>query len=320
MMIDYVVCFIIGFIYPLVGSVAGFLFLRLLHGFSTGFKPTGTSAYVADIVPIERRGEAMGILGVFGSLGIAAGPAVGGIIAKTHSIDVMFYASSGFAILSVLILMGMKETLPDKQKFQWHQLYITRGDIFEPMVKAPSIIMFLSAYSFGVVLTIIPDFSDYLGVENRGYFFASFTASSILVRVFAGKISDKYGRTAVLRYSTLSVMVSMILVGTSHSAFMFLVYGAFLGVAAGMNSPTIFAWTIDLSNPLRRARAMATMYIAMEVGIGLGALISGFLFNNVPERIPYVFYFGGAMSGLAFIYLEFVYLRNKTQHIKDEIQ
>lgn len=311
MIIGAAVCFVIGFVYPLVGSVAGFLFLRLLHGFSTGFKPTGTSAYVADVVPMDRRGEAMGILGVFGSLGIAAGPALGGIIASTYSTDIMFYASSGFAIFSVIILLGMKETLPGKQKFQWHQLYISRGDLFEPRVMAPSIIMFLSAYSFGVVLTIIPDFSDFLGVENRGFFFASFTAASILVRVLAGKISDKYGRTAVLRVSTLTVMCAMILVGSSQSVFSFLLSGAFLGIAAGMNSPTIFAWTIDLSDPLRRARAMATMYISMEIGIGLGALISGFMFNNVASRIPYTFYLGGIMAGLAFIYLEFVYLKHQ---------
>ncbi len=308
MIIGAGVCFIIGFVYPLVGSVAGFLFLRLLHGFSTGFKPTGTSAYVADIVPMNRRGEAMGILGVFGSLGIAAGPAVGGFVAHLYSIDIMFYTSSFSAILSVIILMGMKETLPDKQKFKWHQLYMKRGDLFEPRVKPPSIIMFLSAYSFGVVLTIIPDFSDYLGVANRGYFFASFTAASILVRVVAGKISDKYGRTTILRYSTLTVMVAMVLVGTSQTPFMFLIFAALLGIAAGMNSPTIFAWTIDLSDPLRRAKAMATMYIAMEVGIGLGALITGFLFNNIAARIPYTFYLGAFLSGVAFLYLEFYYL------------
>lgn len=319
MIIGAGVCFLIGFVYPMVTTVAGFFLLRLFHGFSTGFKPTGTSAYVADVVPENRRGEAMGILGVFGSLGIAAGPALGGFVAHLYSTDIMFYASSASAILSVIILMGMKETLPNKQKFKWKQLHITRGDIFEPLVKAPSIIMFLSAYSFGVVLTVIPDFSDSLGVSNRGYFFASFTATSILVRVIAGKISDRYGRTAVLRYSTLAVMVAMILVGTAQNAFMFLVFGGLLGIAAGMNSPTIFAWTIDLSDPLRRARAMATMYIAMEVGIGLGALISGFMFNNINSRIPYVFYLGGALAGVAFLYLEFYYIPSQVKIKKREL-
>ncbi len=317
MIIGAGVCFVIGFVYPMVTTVAGFLLLRLFHGFSTGFKPTGTSAYVADIVPMNRRGEAMGYLGVFGSLGIAAGPAIGSLIAKFYPIEYMFYASSALAISSVIILMGMKETLPDKQRFKWHQMYITRGDIYEPLVKPPSIIMFLSAFSFGIVLTLVPDFSDVLGVE-RWYFFATFTTASILVRVVAGKISDKYGRVAVLRYSTLAVMGAMILVGASNSAVMFIFSAAMIGLAAGMNSPTIFAWTIDLSDPLHRARAMATMYIAMEVGIGIGALMSGFIAGNSFNRMPYPFYLGGLMAGFAFIYLEFIYRPSQAKLTKNE--
>ncbi len=321
MIIGAGVCFVIGFAYPMVTTVAGFLLLRLLHGFSTGFKPTGTSAYVADVVPLNKRGEAMGILGVFGSLGIAAGPAIGGFLAHYYNTGIMFYSSSASAILSVVILMGMKETLPDKQRFKWYQLYIKRGDIFEPLVKAPSIVMFLSAYSFGVILTIIPDFSDYLGVANRGYFFASFTAASILVRVVAGKVSDTYGRLAVLRVSTLMVMVAMLTVGLATTPAWLLLSAAFLGVAAGMNSPTIFAWTIDLSNPLRRARAMATMYISMEVGIGLGAIVSGFLFGNHTDRIPYTFFVGALLAGLAFLYVRYGYkapLNIESNALQDE--
>jgi MFS family permease len=75
-----VVCFVCGLLYPVLGSVAGFLFLRLLHGFSTGFKPTATAAYVADIAPTARWGEALGIHGLCFSTGMAVGPAIGGYI------------------------------------------------------------------------------------------------------------------------------------------------------------------------------------------------------------------------------------------------
>ena len=75
------VCFIVGLSYPILQFVGGFLFLRFAHGFSAGFTPTGTSAYVADIVPFAQRGEALGIQSLFGSLGMAAGPALGGWIA-----------------------------------------------------------------------------------------------------------------------------------------------------------------------------------------------------------------------------------------------
>ncbi len=307
MVIGASVCFIMGFIYPAIGSVTAFLLLRFFHGFSTGFKPTGTSAYVADVVPETRRGEAMGLLGVFGSLGIAAGPAVGGIIASMYSLNAMFYTSSIFAIMSVVILLGMTETVAVKHPFSLSLLKIPLRDVFEPRVIAPSIVMLLSAYSFGVVLTIIPDFSVHLGILNKGLFFASFTASSILVRVIAGKVSDRLGRISVLRVSTILVMLSMWYVGVSTNPSEFFLAGAFLGIAAGMNSPTIFAWTIDLSHNLHRGRAMATMYIAMEIGIGIGALLSAYFFDNQPHNIPLAFNSGAVLAGIAFLYVQFVY-------------
>ena len=69
MIVGGAVCVIAGFMYPLTGTVAAFLFLRFMHGFSTGFTPTGTAAYVADVIPAGSRGEAMGLIGLSGSLG-----------------------------------------------------------------------------------------------------------------------------------------------------------------------------------------------------------------------------------------------------------
>ena len=58
-------------------AVWTFLTLRLLHGMSTGFRPTGTTAFLTDITPLKRRGEALGYLGVAGNAGMAGGPAIG---------------------------------------------------------------------------------------------------------------------------------------------------------------------------------------------------------------------------------------------------
>jgi len=44
MIVGALVCVVCSLFYPLLTSVAGFLLLRLLHGFSTGFKPTASTA------------------------------------------------------------------------------------------------------------------------------------------------------------------------------------------------------------------------------------------------------------------------------------
>lgn len=301
-----VVCFVCGFIYPLASSVLLFFVLRFFHGFSTGFMPTGTSAYVADTVSAIRRGEAMGVLGLCGSLGMAIGPAIGSLVAIHFSLNMMFYTSSIAAILSILILAGMKETLQDKHAFRLSFLKLKRDEIFEPRVIAPCVVLLLTAFSFGVVLTITPDFSDALGIKNRGLFFTFFTVASVAVRFFAGKASDKYGRIQVLKVSTVMLTLGMLMLGLADTVQLFLSSAVVFGLATGMNTPTIFAWTIDLSHEKHRGRGMATMYIALEAGIGLGALLSGWIYANDPSRFIFAYGLGGLLALLAFIYLFFV--------------
>lgn len=300
------VCFMIGFLYPIMSSVAGFLLVRFFHGFSTGFKPTGTTAYLADIISDNRRGEAMGILGMMGSLGMATGLGAGSPIASTFGINALFYCSSFTAILSVLVLVGMKETLSNKQRMHISLLRISWTDVYEPRVLVPSIVMMLTVVSFGAILTIIPDYSEFLGVKNKGLFFTFFTIASLAVRVLGGKASDKYGRRHILKLAALGMGVSMICIGLSTTPFEFFASAVLFGLAVGLNTPSIFAWTIDLSDEKHRGRAMATVYIALEIGIGAGALISGWLYGNISERFPITFFVCGGFAIAAFLYLVFL--------------
>lgn len=297
------ICFVVSLLYPVITSVAGFLLLRFVHGFSTGFTPTGVSAYVADIVPFNRRGEAMGLQSLFGSMGMAAGPAFGGFIGQIWGIEPLFYASAFTAILSILVIIRLKETVHDKEKMSRKHLKLNRHEIIEKRVLKPSFVLLLTVFSFGTVLTIIPDYSEFLGIQNKGLFFAVFTLSSLGIRIIAGKTSDKYGRIPVMKVATISMTIAMMMIAFAQTKTMLLLGGVIFGCSVGMNSPTISAWTIDLSLDAFRGRALATMYIALEAGIGIGALVSGYVFANKSENFPLVFSIGGITSLLAFFYL-----------------
>lgn len=303
MIFGAIVCFIMGFIYPLANTVLALLAIRLLHGFSTGFTPTGTSTYVADVTPAARRGEAMGIIGLCSSLGMAVGPAIGSPIARHFSLNVMFYCSSAAALLSVLILAGMRETLKTREPFRPELLKLKWKEVFEPAVLAPCIVLLFTTFSFGAVLTLSPVLSDVLGLENRGLFFTFFTLASVAVRFFAGKASDKYGRVPVLTVGAGILVLSMLCIGFAQNIFMFLFGGVLFGLSTGVSSPTVFAWTIDLSHEERRGRGLATMYISLEMGIGFGALISGWVYGSNPENFPYAFGIGAILAAAALVYL-----------------
>ncbi len=313
MIVGTMVCFIVGLLYPLMSFVGGFLFLRFVHGFSAGFKPTGTSAYVADIVPFQQRGEAMGIQSFFGSMGMAAGPAIGGWIASQWSINTLFYFSAFTAIFSILILVRLKETLIEKESISWSMFKLKKDEIIEKRVLVPSIVLFLLVFSFGVILTIIPDFSTHLGIENKGLFFAVFTLSSLGIRLIAGKTSDKYGRVPVMRIASLTMVLALITIAFSESKAGLMGAGVLFGCAVGMYSPTTTAWVIDLSLDKFRGRALATMYIFLEAGIGIGAIVSGFLYANKAENFKLAFLTSGAIAFSGFLIL--VFLKKKKYQI-----
>lgn len=303
MAIGSIVCFICGFLYPVLTSVSGFLFLRLIHGFSTGFKPTATAAYVADIVPKERWGEALGMHGICFSTGMAIGPALGSTIKLYSSMNVLFYASSLLALLSILILMNMKETLETKERFRWSFLKISWADVFDKQVFPAALITFLSYISYGTILTLIPDWSDHLGLTNKGTFFMVFTVSSLLIRFVAGKVSDQYGRVKVIFAGLLLLFIALLFIAYFETV-QGIIIGAFIyGISLGVLSPALNAWTIDFSRPNERGKAMATMYIALEAAIGGGALFAGWYYNDIISNIPDIIYISSAIIVVALLYL-----------------
>ncbi|MBL4642999.1 MAG: MFS transporter [Flavobacteriaceae bacterium] len=303
LIIGAIVCVISGLFYPILTSVSGFLFLRLVHGFSTGFSPTAIAAYVSDIIPKNKLGEAMGIQGLCFSTGLALGPALGSYIKLYGNYNLLFYGSSFMALISILLVIRVKETLQNKQQFRMQSLHISRSDILAKEALPAAFITFISYLGFGVILTLIPDWSAHLGIINKGSFFIAFTVASVFVRVLAGKVSDSYGRIIVLKIGLLVLMLALFLVGYLDTKNGLLIGAVVYGLAMGILSPTLNAWTIDLSNSLTKGKSIATMYIALEAGIGLGALFSGWYYQDVITKIPLTFYACAIFSMFGFIYL-----------------
>ena len=310
MAVGSVVCFACGLLYPVLTTVSGFLFLRLLHGFSTGFKPTATAAYVADIAPPSRWGEAMGIHGLCFSTGMAIGPAIGSYITLHFSLNVLFYTSSAFALMSIIILGNLKETIAVKQKFSFALLKISRKDIIAPEVLPAAIVIFLSYLGYGAILTLVPDQTSHLGIANKGIFFMATTMASLVIRFVSGKASDRYGRTIIIKAGLCILIIALVITGSAHTFFLLITGAIVYGVAQGVLSPALNAWTIDMSHPEHRGKAMATMYIALEAGIGLGALCAGWYYQDIIARIPLIMY---TSAGIIVLSIGYMFLRERTK-------
>ena len=304
---------LISWLYPFSFSVFFFLTLRFLHGFSAGFTPTGTTALLTDLIPANKRGQAMGIWGTFISLGFGVGQFSGSWIGINFGMDALFLIAGFISVISGLFLLRVEETLENPQKFDGSQLKVNWKDVIEPSVVPAAIVMILTASCSGIIFVLAPDISGFLGIENKGFFFGFYVISTIFVRLFTSSLSDRIGRRETMLIGVCILLLSMILLSRVDSYNSFVLAAIVFGLATGVSSPTLFAWTADLSHIKRRGVGAGTIFIALEAGIMLGSSSTIITYDNTPQSIQNVFVFGVIMSILAILYL----LWHKTYRTSD---
>ena len=302
MLTGMIVATIVTLLYPVSGLIS-FLVLRFLHGFSAGFLPTGATALVTDILPENKRGVGMGIWGTFISVGIGFGQIFSSWITQEFGLIFLFFVGSVFALLSGIMIAFIKETLPNTVPFRGKLLLIKRSDVIEPDVIPAAIVMFCQAISTGIVFVVTPDISAFLDIENKGWFFGFYMISTIGIRLFASSLSDHIGRRKTLIIGLSFMVMAMTLIGTASEWLQYTIGSVVFGIATGVSSPTLFAWTADLSAPTRRGVGAGTIFIALEVGIMAGSFMTIGTYNSTIDTVMLTFLIGAFASLMAITYL-----------------
>ena len=299
-----IICsFVICLSYSFVDSILFFLLLRFLHGFSAGFAPTGATALLTDVIPDNARGTAMGIWGTFISLGIGVGQSLGSWIYQLFGFDVLFMSAAFITCISFVMVSIAKESLQVQQKMSLQHLKITWKDVFEPNVLPAALVMFLTAICSGIIFVVTPDISGMLHIENKGFFFGFYVISTIVIRLLTSSVSDRIGRPQTLIIGVSILITSMILIATVDSKVSYIVAAIVFGFATGMSSPTLFAWTADLSHKDRRGVGAGTMFLALEFGIIAGSVITLLVYDNSPTGVYRAFLIGACSALLALSFL-----------------
>lgn len=291
--------------YPHIELLYLFLLIRFAHGFSAGFFPTSATAMATDLLPDDKRGQGMGVWGIFISVGFGLGQMLTQPLVATLGYNSLFYVAFGITLLAALLILPIQETLHEKQRvaFTPQLLLVKTNDVVDPPVRPAAIVMLLASTCSGFVYTITPDIAQFLALENKGIFFGIYAISSLVVRLFTSSLSDRIGRRKTLVVAVIVLFFAMLMTGFADNPHTFYMAAILYGFASGISSPALMAWMADLSLPHRRGVGSGTLYIALEGGFMLGAGLSILFYDSTKASVLTTFIVASTFAFFAFLYL-----------------
>ena len=257
--------FYIGFISLLITTllyfiVNGLMFLyviRFLHGAALGIASTATATIVANIIPIERRGEGIGYYALSTTLAAAIGPFLGMFINQHANFNM------NFVLCTILIVFSFVTSLfldVPKGELSKEQLDKMKGFKFDNFFEAKAIpISIISAFiglGYSGVLSFLTSYSIEIHLVDVASFFFVFYAVAILVsRPFTGRWFDTKGENFVMYPAFLLFAVGLFMISQVHQGFFLLLAGVFVGFGYGTFTSSAQAISIKVSPKERMALA-----------------------------------------------------------------
>lgn len=260
-------------LYGQVHTIVPLCLLRAAHGVAHGAYMASSYAYVADLAPPDRRGEAMGIYGVSNVVAMALFPAVGSaMISGGVSFPSLFILSTCIAAGAFLSVCFIGEVSPGRR--EGGKASIMAALRHRPVLVA-SLTLFAATTVYGTMVTFLPVYAPSRGLKNVGVFFSTYAVFTLVSRVIAGKLSDRYGRRRVVLPFMTVVAVAVFLLPLLHGLFLLVLIGACFGLGFGAFMPALNAFVVDETAPAQRASALAFYTSFMDMGITAGALVLG---------------------------------------------
>ena len=237
-----------------------------------GFATTSNTTIAGDIIPAEKRGEGFGLFGVTTTAGMALGPPVGTFILQHSGYNTMFLAGAAISIISMILAAFIRypsyTPLPENRQFKWKNL-------FEAGTVVPSVNLTIIGLSYGGLISFIALYGKETGIPNPSGFFLVFALGIISSRFSAGKAVDRNGPRMVIMVCLLLLIIGYPLLALLQNAWGYYISALVLGFGNGVVWPTFQAMVNNTVPANRRGAANSTLFIAMDLGMGLGMIIAG---------------------------------------------
>ena len=285
MRIGLIVATVIPLCYALLPSIPLLMLFRAIHGISIAAFASSYSALIADIAPIEKRGEVIGYMSLVNPLGLAIGPALGGLMQEAWGYQPLFITASLLAFVGLLLTTQIEDKANESDR-QTATTTVTKSKFWQTFlssrVRVPSTILLLVGVAFGTLSAFMPILMQQKNISlNAGLFYMAAALSGFIIRFPVGRLSDKWGRGVFISIGICFYALTMGIICFASSNYQFLLAGVSEGLGSGILIPAIVALLADRTFPQERGYVFGMTWMGFDLGIAFAGPVMGKMISLV---------------------------------------
>lgn len=285
MRIGLIVAAVIPLCYALLPSIPLLMLFRAIHGISIAAFASSYSALISDIAPIEKRGEVIGYMSLVNPLGLAIGPALGGLMQEAWGYQPLFITASLLAFAGLLLTTQIEDKADESDR-QTASTTVTKSKFWQTFlssrVRVPSTILLLVGVAFGTLSAFMPILMQQKNISlNAGLFYMAAALSGFIIRFPVGRLSDEWGRGVFISIGICFYALTMGIICFASSNYQFLLAGVSEGLGSGILIPAIVALLADRTYPQERGYVFGMTWMGFDLGIAFAGPVMGKMISLV---------------------------------------
>jgi MFS family permease len=243
---------------------------RILQGLGIAFVLPAGLSLVPGLVPAERLGLALGVVGVGGNLSLAISPSISLAILDRASLQGVGLAAILAVVASLVFIWGMPRPAPLPRhalRTGWRTLWPRWRSAWA----GPLAVTTLFLVHWGIITSYLPQRSVTAGADV-GLFFTADAVGVLALRVPAGYLAGRLGTRWLIVSGVVITFLGLLVLFPRPTTELLILAGAATGAGAALLFPPITLELTTRSGDHDRGSALSLYNICFSGGIAAGSI------------------------------------------------
>lgn len=272
-------------------NIAEIIAICVLRGLGFAFTIVAGGALTASLLPADRRGEGLALVGTVSGVPALVGTPLGVWIAAHIGYQPAFIAGS----LSALVAVASVPFLPDRVRTGGKPVGMFAG-LRTPSLARPAIVFAITAVAAGIIVTFLPIAVSATGLVTTALLVEN--AACIVIRMLVGRYSDRH-HPSLLVLPGLLLSVAGMATLADRGPVTILAGAVLFGAGFGITQNATRVLMLMRVSPASYGTVNGIWNLAYDGGMGIGVVGFGVVANQIGYPAAFAITAVVMLAGLA---------------------